>query len=69
MNNIEELIKELHSYKCKDKKTLLAIRIEERLNKSLKTYYEELTKTLNSLYRYDDEHENLKLMKNLNEGN
>lgn len=66
VTNIKKLIEELKSYHYPDKEKLLALRIEERLDKSLKEYYNQLNKTLDKLTIYDEEHENLTVMKKIN---
>lgn len=56
--NIRQLALELKSYIASDKAAILQIRVNERLDKSLKQYYDDLSKTLEKLYIYDNEHEN-----------
>lgn len=61
--NAEELLdikNELSSYK-KDKSTLLVLYINERLNQSLKTYYDRMTESFNYIAKQNE----LKVLKTL----
>lgn len=64
--NLKKIIEELKKYSYPNKSQLLALRIEERLDKSLKEYYSQLNKTLEKLTMYDEEHENLTVIKSIN---
>lgn len=64
-SNIMQLIHELKLYIVKDRQKVLALRINERLDKSLKQYYDDLTKTLEKLYAYNDKYEDNRLIKKL----
>lgn len=53
-NNLNEILCELNEHH-RDKSTLKLFYLNERLNKSLSTYYHEITKTFEYLsYRNDD---------------
>ena len=67
INKIKELLKELrqHIKTPEEKKQILETRIQERLNKSLQTYYSQLTDVFDRLSIYDETHD-LKLIKRLN---
>ena len=60
--NLDIILKELQEYK-RDKKTLLPFYIQERLNKSLLTYYKQLTNSI----RYYDRKDELRILKKLGE--
>jgi len=60
---LNKILEELQKYKTNDRSQVLANRVQERLNNSLKTYYEELSKSLNYLYARND----LKVIKKLND--
>lgn len=64
--NLKRIIKELKFYYFPDKQKLLSLRIEERLDKSLKEYYSQLDKTIEKLTLYDEEHDNLTVIKKIN---
>lgn len=64
-SNIKAIINELHQYMGKDKRKVFEVRINERLNKSLKQYYDDLNKTLEKLYLYNDKYEDNRLIKKL----
>ena len=54
INNLNEILCELNLHH-RDKSTLKLLYLNERLNKSLSTYYHEITKTFEYLsYRNDD---------------
>lgn len=63
LNIISELKK--HILTPEQKANLLQVRIEERLNKSLKEYYNRLTQAFDKLVPYNDKY-NLRVMKRLN---
>ena len=65
MNRLKILISELKEYEGKDKSSVLAERIQERLDKSLLEYYHSVTKAFDKLVLYNDSYE-LKLIKKLN---
>lgn len=58
------IIKELKTYKTsiEDKNTILERRIQERLDQSLKDYYNVLSKAFDKLSEYDETHD-LRLIK------
>lgn len=64
-SNIKAIINELRKYMGKDKSKIFEIRINERLNKSLKQYYDDLNKTLEKLYLYNDKYDDNRLIKKL----
>lgn len=49
-SNLDKMLADLKSHK-RDKKVLINLYIEQRLNKSLKNYYEELLSTQNMIIR------------------
>ncbi len=59
------IINELQLHENPDKAKVLQDCIQERLNKSLKEYYNELSKTLINLSLYAENHD-IKLMKKIN---
>lgn len=63
LNIISELKK--HILTPEQKANLLQVRIEERLNKSLREYYNRLTQAFDKLVPYNDKY-NLRVMKRLN---
>lgn len=67
INRLENILKELreHIKSPQEKHLILEKRIQERLNKSLETYYSQLTGVFDRLSIYDNEHD-LKLIKRLN---
>ena len=67
INRFENILKELreHIKTPQEKHLILEKRIQERLNKSLETYYSQLTGVFDRLSIYDNEHD-LKLIKRLN---
>ncbi len=60
--NLDNVLDELQKYK-RDKKTLLSVYIQDRLNKSLLTYYKQLTSSI----RYYDRKDELRILKKLGE--
>ena len=60
--NLDNVLYELQKYK-RDKKTLLSVYIQDRLNKSLLTYYKQLTSSI----RYYDRKDELRILKKLGE--
>ena len=54
-----------HILTPEQKANLLHVRIEERLNKSLREYYNRLTQAFDKLVPYNDKY-NLRVMKRLN---
>lgn len=67
MYNIQRIINELKQYEGKQKSKVLSEAIQERLDVSLVSYYNELTKAFDKLYEYSDNYE-IKLLKKLNKG-
>jgi DNA mismatch repair ATPase MutS len=67
VNRLKNILKELreHIKSPQEKHLILEKRIQERLNKSLETYYSQLTGVFDRLSIYDNEHD-LKLIKRLN---
>lgn len=67
VNTIKNIMKDLrcHIKTKEEKEALLEVRIQERLTKSLETYYNQLTNVFDRLSLYDESHE-LKLIKRLN---
>lgn len=63
LNIISELKK--HILTPEQKANLLQVRIEERLDKSLKEYYNRLTQAFDKLVPYNDKY-NLRVIKRLN---
>ena len=60
--NLDNVLDELQKYK-RDKKTLLSVYIQDRLNRSLLTYYKQLTSSI----RYYDRKDELRILKKLGE--
>jgi len=52
MNNLEEILEDLSKRK-RDKALIISQAIEKRLNQSLRSYYDSLSKTANSLSMED----------------
>lgn len=66
-NRLINIINELrrHILTPEEKAKLLQVRIQERLDKSLKEYYSRLTQAFDKLVPYNDKY-NLRVMKKLN---
>ena len=67
MCNIQRIINELKQYEGKQKSKVLSEAIQKRLDISLVSYYNELTKAFDKLYEYSDNYE-IKLLKKLDKG-
>ena len=65
MNKIEIIIKNIQKYLILDKETFFENCISERLNKSLKQYYNSLLESFDKLNEYNEEY-NLRLAKKIN---
>lgn len=65
MNKIEIIIKDIQKYLILDKETFFENCISERLNKSLKQYYNSLLESFDKLNEYNEEY-NLRLAKKIN---
>lgn len=63
LDNLKEIKEELKLYK-RDKSTLLVSYINDRLNKSLKTYYDKMNESFNYIAQQNE----LKVLKNLKNG-
>jgi len=64
---INYILQELKSYVEPDKKKIFSAAVEDRLNKGVVQYYNNLSKAYDKLYLYSDNYE-LKLIKKLNKG-
>ena len=59
---LNSILEDLSKYKHTDKNALFISYINERLNKSFQTYYDELTKSINYLSRKNE----IRVVKQLN---
>jgi len=60
--NLNNILNDLNKYKHTDKEELLCSYIQDRLNASINTYYNELSHSLDYLYNKDD----LRLIRKMN---
>ena len=63
--NLIKLIEELNTFRNKDRNQIIREAIQNRLDKSLKEYYDDLNKSLDRLEYYNEQN-NLKLIKKIN---